>query len=255
MGNSRVDRLSEQEFFEGKIEDLIQRERRGEPMAFSSFLTAEEATLAVKICKKAGASFLLNGGYPNAERKMLAVSAMEPETLALCYPIALLMVRGGDISALSNRDVLGALMATGIRRDILGDVVVREGQALVFVTEHMKEFLIQNVTSIGRQNIQLIEAPQPYSIPEPRFEHLRLTVASLRLDAVVGGLVHLSREQASRMIEEKTVSINHETVSKKIKEIHAGDCLAIRGFGKWLIDECGEQTKKGRAILLCRKYI
>ncbi len=247
--------MSEQDFFEGKIEDLISREKRGEAMVFSSFLTAEEAALAAKICKRAGAPFLLYGGYELAERQLLAISSMDIETLKMCFPIALLRLDGGDPSSLSNRDVLGALMATGIRRDVLGDIIVREGQALVFVAEHIKDFLIQEVNSVGRQRIQFIEAPLSYEIPEPRFEHLRLTVASLRLDAVVGGLVHLSREQASRMIDEKMVFVNHEAVSKKTKEVRAGDCLVVRGSGKWIIDECGDLTKKGRAILQCRKYI
>lgn len=247
--------MSEQDFFQGKIDDLLRREKRGEAMVFSSFLTAEEAVVASEICRKAGASHLFYGGYPFAERRMLAVSSMDAETLKMCFPIALIKLCGGDLSAISNRDVLGALMATGIRRDVLGDVIVREGQALVFVSEHIKDFLIQNVTSVGRQNVQLVEAPLSYEIPEPRFEYLRLTVASLRLDAVVGGLVHLSREQASRLIEEKMVSVNHTPVGKKTKEIHAGDCLVVRGSGKWIVDECGDLTKKGRAILQCRKYI
>lgn len=242
-------------FFEGKILDLIRREKRGESMVFSAFLTAEESVTAGRICQKEGVSYMLFGGYDDAERKQLAISTMDCEMLKMWFPIVLLKLCGKEVSTLTNRDVLGAFMATGIRRDVLGDIIVRDGQALVFVSEHIKDFLVQNVTSVGRQNVQLMEAPQPYEIPELRFEYQRLTVASLRLDAVVGGLVHLSREQASRLIDEKMVFINHEPIDKKTKEIHAGDCLVVRGSGKWIIDECGDLTKKGRAILQCRKYI
>lgn len=247
--------MSEQHYFTAKIEDLIRREACGEAMAFSGFLTGEEAVLAAAVCKKNRAPYLLYGGYEGSERKMLAVSGYDAKVLQQCFPIVLLQLQGGDLSKLTNRDVLGALMATGIRREVLGDIIVRDGQALVFVAEHIKEFLMQNVTSVGRQNAKLVEAPATYKIPEPHFESIRTTVASLRADAVVGGLGRVSREQANRLIEGKLVSINHSPLEKKTKEVCAGDCIVIRGMGKWIIDECDAQTKKGRAVLVCRKYI
>ncbi len=247
--------MNERNYFAGKIEDLIRREAGGEAMVFSAFLTAEEGAEAERICRRSGAPFLLYGGYDGSERKMLAVSSMDEETLKICFPMVLLQVTGGDPSALSNRDVLGALMATGIRRDVLGDIIVRDGQAVLFAAEHIKEFLIQNVTSIGRQNIELTEAPPNFKIPAPHFEQLRITVASLRADAVVGGLAKASREQANRLIDGKLVYLNHSLLEKKTKEVRAGDSLVIRGSGKWIIDECGELTRKGRAVLVCRKYI
>ncbi len=245
----------EQPFFNGKIEDLIRREAKGESMVFSWFLTGEEAVLAQNICKKAGAPHFLYGGYDGAERKMLAVSQMDRELLKQCFPFSLLKLEGADLSGISNRDVLGALMSTGIRREMLGDIIAREGLVLVFVAEQIRNFLIQNVESVGRQKVHFIGARLSFEIPEPHFEFIRLTAASLRADAVIGGLIHCSREQASRLIDEKLVSLNHVLLSKKTKEVHAGDCIVVRGSGKWIVDECGDLSKKGRAILLCRKYI
>ncbi len=247
--------MNERNFFLGKIEDLIRREASGEAMVFSGFLTAEECAEAAAICRRFGAPFLLYGGYEDSERKMLAVSAMDVETLKLCFPMVLLQINGGNIASLTNRDVLGALMATGIRRDVLGDIIVRDGVALFFASEHIKDFLIQNVTSIGRQNVKLNAVSADFQVPPPHFEQLRITVASLRADAVVGGLARVSREQANRLIDGKFVYLNHSLLEKKTKEVHAGDGVVIRGSGKWIIDECGDLTKKGRAVLVCRKYI
>ncbi len=247
--------MNERSLFAARIEDMIHRESVGETMVFSGFLTPEECVEAAAICRSFGASHLLYGGHESCERKMLAVSSYDEETLRLCFPISLLRVTGGDLSSLSNRDVLGALMGSGIRRDVLGDIIVRDGQVLFFVADHIKEFLIQNITSVGRQNVKLTEAPPLYEIPEPHFEYLRITIASLRADAVVGGLAKTSREQATRLIDGKFVSVNHTLLVKKTKEVHAGDCVVIRGIGKWIIVECDDLTRKGRAVLVCRKYI
>jgi RNA-binding protein YlmH len=247
--------MSEQQYFTAKIEDLIRRVANGEQTVFSGFLTGEEAGEAAAVCKRNHAPYFLYGGYEESERKILAVSEYDADLLKQCFPITLLQLVGGDLSQLTNRDVLGALMATGIRRDVLGDIVVRDGQALVFVAEHIKEFLMQNITSVGRQTVKLAEAPAVYTIPAPHFEHIRTTVASLRVDAVVGGLGRVSREQANRLIEGKLVSINHSIIEKRTKDVCAGDCIVIRGMGKWIVDECDALTKKGRAVLVCRKYI
>lgn len=224
-------------------------------MAFSAFLSAEEGEIAASLCRKAKASYLLFGGQSECERKILAVSSLEEETLKLCFPIVLLKFEGRDLSDVSNRDVLGALMATGIRREMIGDIIARDGVVLAFVLDQIKDFLIQNVTSIGRNSVTLSAVDLDFELPPQKFELCRLTVASLRADAIVGGLLHLSREQATRLFDEKKVFVNHSAMLKKTKELEVGDSIAVRGFGKWIIDECGGETRKGRIILLCKKYI
>lgn len=240
------------DFLKARIEDLI---RKNDDYTFSHFLTAEEAAFAADLCKRNKAEFLFFGGYDDSERKMLAISSLDEQTLKSCFPITLLCIQGPMVDQLSNRDVLGALMATGIRREMLGDIIVRDGKALFFAADQIVDFLIQNVETIGRQRVTLSVAPFDFEIPPPQFEEMRITVASLRLDAVVGGIAHLSRDQAVRLIDERRVYLNHCLSTKKIKEVRAGDCLVLRGIGKWIIDCCDGVTKKGRAVISCKKYI
>lgn len=247
--------MSENDFLLARTEDLIWREANGEPMVFSSFLTAEEAALVGEFCAKRKAPHYLFGGYDDSERKMLSISEIEPEILKEAFPIVLLRIIGVDPNAISNRDVLGALMGTGIRREMLGDIIVRQGIAAFFVCEQIAEFLIQTVDSIGRYRVSLEVAESDFLVPPPLFESVRTTVPSLRMDAVISSIAHVSRDQAGKLIEDKLVQINHKTIEKKIKEINAGDRLVVRGFGKWIIDDCGELSKKGRIVLHCRKYI
>ncbi len=246
--------MSEQDYFIGKIQDLIERESRGEAMVFSSFLTSEEGAMATSICKKARVPHLLYGGYEESERKMLAVSSVEESVLKQCFPMVLLRL-SGDLSGLSNRDVLGALMAAGIRRDVLGDIIVQDGLILVFTADFIKDFIVNNVTSIGRKRVKVAEVSADFEVPKRRFESSRVTVASLRIDAVVSGLAHISREQACRLIEGKMVLLNHMVLGKKTKEVRKGDSLVVRGYGKWIIDACEDLTKKGRIVIISRKYI
>ena len=185
----------------------------------------------------------------------MAISSLEETEIHKICPIIPLKIECAEMLSISNRDVLGALMGSGIRREMLGDIVLRRGVAAVFVLNSIAEFLIQNISSIGRFKAKLQVADEQFEVPPPDFEHQRVTIPSLRLDAVVSSVAHISRDQASELIENKMVQINHIPSEKKTKEIHAGDCLVIRGYGKWIIDECGGLSKKGRIILHCRKYI
>ena len=247
--------MSERDYFSAKINDLISRFENGEELVFSSFLTAEEAITADRLCSKYHMPHIFCGGYAECERKILAISFLEESQIEEQCPIVLIKIESTDLSLLSNRDVLGALMGSGIRRELLGDIIIRNGVAVFFALEQIAEFLIQNVSLMGKVKVRLSIVEDRFPIPPAAFEHQRMTVASLRLDAVVSGVAHISREQASELIENKMVQINHIPSEKKTKEIRAGDCLVIRGFGKWMIDECGELSRKGRIVLRCRKYI
>lgn len=247
--------INSKSYFDGKIKDLIRRQEKGEWAVFSPFLTMEECAEAVRICDCYKSPRLLFGGYAGSERKMLAVSSADEAELLNCFPISLLQFTGAGIESLTNRDVLGALMATGIKREVLGDIIARDGRVFLFVSEHIKDFLIQNLDSVGRCSVKLKEVSLDTAIPECRFEEMRVTVASLRIDAVVSALGHCSREQSNCLIDDKKVFLNHDLIEKRTKELSTGDCLVVRGIGKWLIDECGDLTKKGRVVLKCRKYI
>ena len=119
----------------------------------------------------------------------------------------------------------------------------------------MAEYLTRNITEIGRCKVKLVEVPLNTPIPRAEFEVQRFTLTSLRVDAVVSSLVHVSRDKSGEMINAKLVYLNHVVVEKKTKEIQKGDCIVIRGSGKWLVDECDAVTKKGRLVLICRKYV
>ena len=62
------------------------------------------------------------GGYEEAERVMLGLSAEgppEPET----FPLTALLFRYRREASITHRDVLGSLLSCGVRRDKLGDIL------------------------------------------------------------------------------------------------------------------------------------
>lgn len=79
--------------------------------------------------------------------------------------------------------------------------------------------------------------------------------ASPRLDAVVKALIGTSREEAARLIAAGLVSLNHLPSLSASAPVREGDCLSVRGKGRYMVDALGPPTRKGRLALSARKCV
>lgn len=175
--------------------------------------------------------------------------------LAEELPLTALRITGSGFATLTHRDFMGAILALGIERSVLGEIVVDNAGALAFTTPEMSAYLLENLTKIGRDAVQV----QPYAIDPameiPRqYEHLSVTAASPRLDGVVRALTNLSREEAAALVRTGVVERNYEPVTDVDKQLQPGDVLTIRGYGKYRIDKTDDVTKRGRKRIQYRKY-
>ena len=101
---------------------------------FVGFLDEHQQAVARAVLREKGVSdFLFFGGYAEAERTILGVfpSFLPPD--AAMFPVAAVRFRYRSAATLTHRDVLGALLGEGIRREKLGDILCSEGQAVVLV--------------------------------------------------------------------------------------------------------------------------
>ena len=105
------------------LDKYEQMERRNIPTA-AVFLSPRERAMAQSLLNAAGirSGYLFDGGYPDAERtRLLFLPDWAGEGHdALAFLRA--SFRGAD-SALSHRDILGSLMALGVTRERVGDIL------------------------------------------------------------------------------------------------------------------------------------
>ena len=66
---------------------------------------------------------------------------------------------------LTHRDFLGSLMAQGVTREKLGDILVSEGSCDLIVSRDIAPYLLQNVTSAGRVKLSVSEIELSESVP------------------------------------------------------------------------------------------
>ena len=118
-----------------RLEDLSRRRDRSGCMTHSRFLTEEEQALTLQWGAGREGAPVLFGGREGCERRMaffLPEWEQEGEAL-MAEEIACVALRG-DLGRLTHRDYLGAVLALGLTRDALGDILPGEKTAYIFCT-------------------------------------------------------------------------------------------------------------------------
>jgi RNA-binding protein YlmH len=238
------------------IEDKIRQCLEKDMVTNSTFLDMRQRTLAEAQCRQhTGLRYCFCGGYEDAERTT-AVFLPDYAEAADHNPLALLRITRNGHRTLSHRDYLGALMGLGIKREMIGDILVREDGADIVIMKDMADFLLYNYEKAGQTSLKAeIVSIDKIMISESRFEEKRDTVASLRLDNLIASAFSLSRGRAAEAIESGSVFVNGLQSEKADRQIKEGDKLVLRGKGKVLLKAVGGVTKKDRVSIVIHKYI
>ncbi len=197
------------------------------------------------------------GGYEFSERQM---AVFIPD--ALCYeknyPISVLKIEPLQrkfSETLSHRDYLGAILNLGIERCKLGDILVKNDHALVFVHKSMERFLVEELTRIRHTSVLVsVEELQEVSY-KPTVEEKQGTVSSLRLDSLLALAFASSRSKLVSYIEAGKVFVNGKLITSNGYQIKEHDIVSVRGLGRFQYIETVSQTKKGRYYVTIHLYI
>lgn len=197
-----------------------------------------------------------DGGYTGAERQRV-VFVNDAFLGKINFNITALKVSWDErYYNISHRDVLGSLMALGIDRRVIGDILLKGEQAKLLVDAQIAQYIHDNFTQIGSANVK-IEACDLSEI-EPREEkckEIRSTVASLRLDSIASAGFGSSRSKISDDIAADKVKVNWQSVKSSSQTIKEGDIISMRGRGRVEVYQIGNTTKKGRISILLKRYI
>lgn len=243
----------EQQLLIPRIEDTAKLADATDTPKFLGFLSLEECVAAERVLNSKNISYRLYGGFDGAQRKMLGCFpdwCEDPN-----FPITPVTVKFRSVDKLGHRDILGALMGTGLKREKVGDILIEDGRAVVFLCSDIVDYVIQNVGKMGRLGVTLsVGAEYPLPIAQPPMAGTE-TVASKRLDCVIAAICRISRGDAVRKIEIGEVFVNSVVCEKITYSLSDGDAVTVRGVGKFLIDSFPHKTKKDRLVLKFKKYI
>ena len=231
-----------------RCEDLEQSVLKYKSVRFSRFVSPHElAVFQTKYKVSPFIGVLAFGGAEDAERVMLGFFPDFCEPDKALFPITRILISG--ISGLTHRDVLGAVLGLGIKREMTGDIYV-DGD------ESISDFLQFQLKTVGRKKVTVSVLPEErsFALSHP-FEVSRAVVSSLRLDALVSACAHISRGEAQSLIAGDGVNVNFCVVNDGAKKLKEGDVLSIKHHGRFVFLSVSGETKKGRIAVEIKKYI
>lgn len=148
---------------------------------------------------------------------------------------------------LEHKDALGALMALGIKRSKLGDIVVYEGGFQVVVEKSLSDYFLSSVDKIGRAGVSIHMIPSTEAKEKvEKTREVSGTVKSIRLDSIVALCFSISRSDSQKLIESDMVKVNHVVTSRTDFVPKNQDMISVRGHGRFTIKEILGVTKKDR---------
>lgn len=254
----RAARDAEERVLLAHVLDKCEQSRKRNIPAHTDFLSPAEARSAEELLHAASLhdGWTFAGGYAGAERRMLCVLPDWQESPDEEECMAALRVRFRADEGLTHRDLLGSLMALGVVRGKLGDILVSEDAADVIVCAEIADYLLREWTSAGHAKLSASRIGlAELAVPELKVKEIRDTVATLRLDAVTAAGFSMSRAKASELISSGRVQLGYREVTKPDAPVREGDVVSARGLGKFELAEVGGLSKKGRTAILVRRYL
>ena len=231
------------------IEDLILSSQKHFCVKYSGFLTEREQQLAQVTADSMGCVCSFYGGYADASRKIFAAAGSADEE----FPLSAVTFFFRKQDSLTHRNFLGTLMSLGINRNLIGDIKVGQGEAIIFVSSAAASLVLNEVTKIGKVGVKSEEGIHA-EIPVQEYDVLSHTVSSLRADAVVAAVCGVSRERSSSLIRSGAVVLSGVQLDSVSENIEIGEVFSIKGYGKYILSEMGNTTKKGKVHIIIKKY-
>lgn len=237
--------------------DLCRKSGRSGAWQYSGFLSPAEQDDLLRCPEASGFSFYLDGGYEQAERKIMAAGSeaeMGPPEPPVCV-IAVTPKSEKYAEELTHRDYLGAILSLGIERSLIGDILVRNRRAWFFCLASAADMLVSSLTQVRRTSVTAVIAETDVPELQTQYVPLRVNVASERLDAVISAFAGLSRGQTDKLFAAGKVFVNGRMILDRSSRLKEGDAFSVRGFGKAVYDGIEYETKKKRYQVMLRKLI
>ncbi len=247
--------MDELSLLKNRFSELAQRSFDRRIYTNSDFLTQSEQSELLKM--KLPVRVTLYGGVDNAERR-IAVFGDENDLGYECfYPVKFIKIEPLQMKfadKLTHRDFLGSLIGLGLRREMLGDIIINENVAYLVCLDSVSDFIINQLDKVKHTSVKCSESDYIPDDVLPELIYEELIVSSERLDVLVSAVYNLSRNESQKKIEGETVFCNGMVTVSSSFVPENGTLISVRGHGRFIYDGILRQTKKGRNVIAVRIY-
>lgn len=208
------------------------------------------------LMKEKGIKYYTESGIEESERKLYIIYNEDYDTEDIEKPYQILEFTwyNKSVKKPSHRDFLGTIIGAGIKREMLGDIILHEDKAYVVCSREVSEYILYNIERIGSLPVK-VQVVEQVDAAKENEKTINTTVASLRLDGILSAGFAISRTKAAELIKSGKVRINWEEKDVTSKVIKQNDVISIRGKGRIILEEIAGNTKKDKIRIVIKKFV
>ncbi len=212
------------------------------------FLNPREQTIVNEIVGTHELQVLCFGGFIGAESQRIIMAPTFYELGEDDFEIEVCeVIYRQEFSSLQHKDLLGAIMNQGIKRELIGDIVVQD-KCYIAMNTSISSYIKMNLTKVKNATIKLKPTSEAIEI-ERQYTTKTLFVSSFRLDKVVSALYKVPRSEASQSIRAGFVKVNHKPIEDVAFLCHNNDVISFKKHGRVKLVNEQKQSKQGNHVI------
>lgn len=158
---------------------------------------------------------------------------------------------------LLHKDYMGAIYSLGVKREFIGDIIVKENFAYFFCMKSVEEFFLLNLNSASKYEVKL-EVVDLFSdevkLLSVNMVEKECIIPSFRIDALLSEVYNLSRNETKEKIVKGDLFINDKNIFYPNTIINFNDVVSFKKCGKLKVGEVIRNTKSGNIVIKIFKY-
>lgn len=181
------------------------------------------------------------GGYVNSEMKR-AMSYVGDFSIT-----AYELIYDKRYKEINHPNILGSLLALGIQKDNIGDIIVAD-KTIIFVANEIKDYIKMNL-KVNNLDVDLIEVNCENMEYYPVLTEKKVFANSIRLDNIVSNVYNCSRNESKTLISKGLVRVNHKLITNSSFSLKVDDIVSVRKKGRFKLLNVIGTSRKDKIIM------
>ena len=239
-----------EEVFVKKVLDYLDQVQYKQRLILTQFLDPYHQSIVKSVIgHQDEVQVLENGGFIHSESQRMIIAPYFYEIEKEDFEIVVFkIIYAKYFEKLTHRDILGALMSIGIKRELFGDIVEKDKDFYLAVDQHIYEYLKDELKMIKRSKVKLTKCQEEIEVKN-EYIIKSFIVSSMRLDKIISSFYKISRQKAAEFIRAGHVKVNHKPVEQINYLCNNKDIISFKKHGRVMFVDCNKQTRSDNYVV------
>lgn len=239
-----------EEVFVKKVLDYLDQVQYKQRLILTQFLDPYHQSIVKSVIgHQDEVQVLENGGFIHSESQRMIIAPYFYEIEKEDFEIVVCkIIYAKNFEKLTHRDILGALMSLGIKRELFGDIVEKDQDFYLAVDRHIYEYLKDHLSMIKRSKVKFVEWDEEIEVKNDYLVK-SFIVSSFRLDKIISSFYKISRQKAAEFIRAGHVKVNHKPVEQINYLCNNKDIISFKKHGRVMFVDCNKQTRSDNYVV------